>query len=604
MYACRWQIAVIILILLVFSAFLPDTQAKSQELPRVNSEEKLQELLNQSRNRVYYYGTNTINDAAVVQEYMPAAEMKSAPEFSGSNVQETGVDEADIVKTDGNYLYQVRNQEILIIKARPASELSLESTITLADMPQEIFINNNQLVVISRQDTGYHYFREERASAPAYDLKVSPDYYPYRNILNITVFDISNKKQPIKKDTFKMEGNCLSARKIEDKIYIVSTEPIYTPYRPVYYINGSRFEKPYNQIRYFPDIMHDTYLHIGTVSLNNRSQFQLDTYLSSGHNIYCSIDNLYVSASEYKPSYNRLSYNSQDSTLIFKFNLQDGVRYQAQGSVPGIIINQFSMDEYGEYFRIATTTNQWSDNNSKNAVYILNEELDEVSSLTGIAPGEKIYSTRFVDERLYMVTFKQVDPLFVIDLTPENPRILGKLKIPGFSKYLHPYNDNYLIGLGYDTTINKYGGVIQQGIKLSMFDVSNVNSPIEIDQEIIGVGGSYSEACENHLAFLLYNDLLAFPASVYEKNDKSDYGTFDFQGAYIYEVSESGFDPSGRITHLTDNDYIKAGDYWYDSSKNIKRIILIDDNIYTISDNQIKINERLTLKQLNQLSTI
>jgi selenophosphate synthetase-related protein len=240
---------------------------------------------------------------------------------------------------------------------------------------------------------------------------------------------------------------------------------------------------------------------------------------------------------------------------------------------------------------------------SQNSVYILNPELKVLSSITGIAPGERIYSTRFLQDRLYMVTFRQVDPFFVIDLNPQNPKVLGQLKIPGFSKYLHPYGDHYVIGLGYDTSLNKSGGVIQGGIKLSLYDVEDVSQPREVDTSISGDSGSYSEACENHRAFLLHHDLLAFPAQIYtERSPGNSYSSFEFQGAYIYTVSEQGFDYQGRITHLSPEDYLKAGDYWYDMNKTVRRIVVIDNNIYSISQGGIKANDKSTLKEIKHIS--
>ncbi len=580
------------------------------ELPRVNSEENMQELLSESSS-AYNKMRNTAGSGMtmdMVQEdsssmkQAPAPAMESASDYSGTNVQVEGVDEADIIKNDGEYLYQVRNNEILLVKAYPATELSVKSRIQLSESPQDIFIDDNRLVVISNDYSGYPYQYENGIVS---DLKIMPPYQ-YRNSLIISTYDTSSKTQPIKLDTFKMEGNYISSRKIGSSIFIISSQSVYTPYEPVYYINNTRIEKPYSEIRYFPDIIHDSYLNIARLNLNsNTDKFRQETYLTSGSNIYCSADNLYVTAVEYDPYYLNDYRTPQESTLIFKFNLDNGIKYSAKGVVPGTLLNQFSMDEHDGYFRIATTTNQWSSTDSQNAVYILNDNLDTANSVTGIAPGEKIYSTRFLGERLYMVTFKQLDPFFVIDLNPQNPKVLGKLKIPGFSDYLHPYEDNYILGLGYDTALTKQGGVIQGGIKLSMFDVSDVANPVEIDQVVIGTSGSSSEACDNHRAFLLYNGLLAFPANVYESDGSSSYyGIFEFQGAYIYSVSEQGLIYKGRITHLSSEDYLKAGDYWYDSSKNVRRTVIIDGNLYTISNDQIKANDRSSLQELNHLSTI
>ena len=513
-------------------------------------------------------------------------------------MQVEGVDEGDIIKSDGEYLYVVKNQEILLVKAYPAEEMSVAGRISLAQNTQEIFVEQDRLLVISR-DRLYHY---RSGAATEVEALRMPPYF--KNNIIIETYDIKDKKNPVKLDSFQMEGNYIASRKIGNQVYVISSQYLNVPCKPVYYINQTQIEKPYSEIRYFPDLLHDTYLHIAQIDLAAKHAFTLETFLSSGNQIYCSGQNLYVTGLEYGPMYMDQDYQElQTQTRIYKFQLQDGIKYQAKGQVPGTVLNQFALDEYQDHLRIATTTQEWSSTHSQNSVYILNPELKVLSSITGIAPGERIYSTRFLQDRLYMVTFRQVDPFFVIDLNPQNPKVLGQLKIPGFSKYLHPYGDHYVIGLGYDTSLNKSGGVIQGGIKLSLYDVEDVSQPREVDTSISGDSGSYSEACENHRAFLLHHDLLAFPAQIYtERSPGNSYSSFEFQGAYIYTVSEQGFDYQGRITHLSPEDYLKAGDYWYDMNKTVRRIVVIDNNIYSISQGGIKANDKSTLKEIKHIS--
>ncbi|MFA6294352.1 MAG: beta-propeller domain-containing protein, partial [Victivallales bacterium] len=301
-------------------------------------------------------------------------------------------------------------------------------------------------------------------------------------------------------------------------------------------------------------------------------------------------------------------------TKIFKFNMNDGrLAYVASGKVPGSVLNQFSMDEYEDCFRIATTQGDvWrsGEGASKNNVYVFDGAMNMVGKLEGIAPGEKIYSVRFMGERGYMVTFRTVDPFFVLDLKdPCNPRILGELKIPGYSDYLHPYDANHVIGFGKDA-VELWGAAFYMGMKMAIFDVSDVSKPREMFSEKIGDRGTDSELLRNHKALLFSKDrnLLAFPVRVMEvKGDGSgsnvlQYGSFSFQGAYVYSVNlRKGFVRKGKITHLSREDYIDAGNYWYDSEKDIERIIHIDDTLYTLSKGMIKANNLDDLRETGSL---
>ncbi|HHY22973.1 MAG TPA: copper amine oxidase, partial [Clostridiaceae bacterium] len=308
---------------------------------------------------------------------------------------------------------------------------------------------------------------------------------------------------------------------------------------------------------------------------------------------------------------------NEENTMIYKFALGKGnVIYRSKGEVPGRILNQFSMDENGKFFRIATTTGQiWRDDEftSKNNIYILNDVLDIKGKIEDIAPGEQIYSVRFMGDRAYMVTFRTVDPLFVIDLKdPEKPKILGALKIPGYSDYLHPYDENHIIGFGKDTVELK-GQAYYLGMKIALFDVTDVSNPIQKFTENIGDRGTESEILRNHKALLFSKEkgLMAFPVTVMEVKGKNkfmdngfpEYGQFSFQGAYVYNIDlVNGFTLKGRITHLSKDDYLRSGTGWYDSDKNISRLLYIKDNLYTLSNSIIKANELENLEDRNQVN--
>lgn len=265
------------------------------------------------------------------------------------------------------------------------------------------------------------------------------------------------------------------------------------------------------------------------------------------------------------------------------------------------------MDENNGYFRIATTVGSVTgtgDNKSRNNMYVLDMELKQVGEIEDIAPGEKIYSVRYMGNRAYMVTFRKVDPLFVIDLSkPEEPTILGKLKIPGYSDYLHPYDENHIIGFGKDAVVvaNEDGSwgwadedntaAYYQGMKIAMFDVTDPTNPIEMWKEEIGDRGTESELLNNHKALLFSKEknLLAFPIMVAEVNKENakawTYGDTTFVGAYVYELTlENGFELKAKLTNLTEDDWKRLGNYYYYGDKSIDRLIYIGDKLYTIAN--------------------
>ena len=241
---------------------------------------------------------------------------------------------------------------------------------------------------------------------------------------------------------------------------------------------------------------------------------------------------------------------------------------------------------------VYTNSGQYTYNN----VYVLNDQMERIGALTHLAEQETIYSTRFIGDRLYMVTFKRIDPFFVIDLsTPSKPKVLGKLKIPGYSDYLHPYDATHIIGIGKETATNDWGGVSTSGVKIALFDVSDVENPKQLDKVQIGDAGSDSAALTDHHAFLFdrNKNLLVIPIRAVSMTQvtKGDYYNNQPQawyGAYVFGLTpETGFTLKGTIQHGSgDNGY-----YYYGSSgSDVKRSLYIGDVLYTMSSKQIKAN--------------
>jgi uncharacterized secreted protein with C-terminal beta-propeller domain len=299
---------------------------------------------------------------------------------------------------------------------------------------------------------------------------------------------------------------------------------------------------------------------------------------------------------------------SEEVTAICRFAIENGqIRYIGTGEVTGHLLNQFSMDESGGNLRVATTVQGYGSSGSYeyNNVFVLDSGMKTVGSLKYIAPGEKIYATRFLGDRLYMVTFKRIDPLFVIDLSdPQNPGILGKLKIPGYSDYLHPYDRNHIIGVGKETEANAWGGVSTSGVKIALFDVSDVTRPREVEHVEIGEAGSDSEALRDHKAFLFSKekDLLVIPVrevkKVYLKEGYASYTQKIWQGAYVFGVSPSkGFTEKGSVTH---SDEDTSGYYW-GSLNAVKRSLYIGDTLYTISSSEVIATDLADMSRLREI---
>lgn len=474
-------------------------KAAKEPLPKVSSGENLRKLLAEAaqQNDYLVYGTEKMkNGAAVFNAAAPAAAATTESvgsamqdgkigtvDYSTTNVQVEGVDEADIVKTDGKYLYQVNNNRIVVAEVYPAEKMKIKKVVGLdgEDMyPIELYLDDKHLIVIGSAN----------GSIPVYSSKSKSlmpskyDYYYSNNTVKMLIYDITNKDNIKKIREVELEGSYLSSRKIGSKLYLISNKNM-----DYYSImdNGEANDTPsyrdtaikedfinidYGKIGYFPGSVEPNYMIAAGINLDNPKEgVNVSTYLGSGESIYASAQNLYVAVTRHNimqqdvpgpiiydsavPKNPEVKVSDRD-TVIYRFALNNGkLDYTGKGQVPGSILNQFSMDESNGFFRIATTKGDiWraGENTSKNNMYVLDSDLNISGSLEDVAPGERIYSVRFMGDRAYMVTFKKVDPLFVIDLKDaKNPKILGALKIPGYSDYLHPYDENHIIGFGKDT---------------------------------------------------------------------------------------------------------------------------------------------------------
>ncbi len=631
----------------------------AEKLPTIGTLENFEKLIEESQDEnLYDYGP--IRGGAMFNDMAVSAMESAAPtgsvqkkakseeaDFSGTNIQVEGVDEADIVKTDGEYLYKVNNENIVIAKIYPSDNMKLIETIKLGEeklKPLELYVDEERLLVIGTSINDIPIYRPMEKSMGKSINIYPPPYYSYSTV-KLIEYNIKDKTHIKKSREIELEGNYLSSRKIEDTLYLVSNKYLNRYYimddyneniTPAYKdtaIKDEFINIPLDEISYFPDCIGRNYLLVAAVDFSKPEEgANVSTYLGNGENIYASTENLYITVSKYnikprnpiihdsaKPNDIEVSAYNERETLVYRFAYNGNkLYYSGKGTVPGDILNQFSMDEDKGYFRIATTKPKPSNN-----LYILDNNMKITGSVEDIAPGERIYSVRFMGDRAYMVTFKTVDPLFVIDLKDaKNPKILGALKIPGYSDYLHPYDENHIIGFGKDTIeiINKDRNGKETGrtahylgMKLALFDVSDVNNPIEKYSEKIGDRGTESELLYNHKALLFSKErnLMAFPVTLMEVKGKDKgldgdriptYGDFVFQGAYIYNIDlDKGFKLKSKISHINDEDYKKAGMSWYNSESNIDRIIYIGDDLYTLSNNKIRAHDINSIKEKGEL---
>jgi len=607
-------------------------------------------------------------------------------DYSNTNIQVAGVDEPDIVKTDGEYLYIVSDNKVFIVKAAPAEdaeiicEIEVENTLNI----QNIFINNNNRLVILAQRYNYIYYAEpiRIQSSPVIEIdgesinattsEIEPVIIPppWHNSpeTHILIYDLRDLENPESVKDVSVPGHFTAARMIEDYVYLITVQYEYEilkldenqTIQPRISINNEVKEIPLLDIKYV-----DTYTQSNTItniiSVNvhdDEEETKAKIFLLGNTDIlYASKNNFYIA--NYKRSYDydmlqetiegilqpmlpdsmkleieliknlqhleeyqkqdviswilqdfaeTLTYEQQqelyrqinqlyERTTIHRIHVENGeIVYQSQGSIPGKVQNQFSLSEHNGYLRASSTMeglyidfiNSWME--EQNNIYVLNMELETVGKLEGLAPDEDIYATRFLGDKCYLVTFKQIDPFFVIDLSdPTNPTLLGELKIPGYSTYLHPYDESHIIGIGIE----------DRQIKISLFDVTDMNNPVELSKYTItkqenNWRSSQSEALYEHKAFLFDREknLLVIPAGTYSK-----------QSAYVFDITlEDGLQLKGTITHEGVTNENENYTYYYDYGNSIKRTLYIEDVLYTLSDNMLKMNNLDDLSEINSIN--
>ena len=546
-------------------------------------------------------------------------------DYSTTNIQVENVDEADIVKTDGDYIYSISEDNVIITDVKDPKQPKVVATIKSEDddIPEDIILYKDKLVVISTKGN-------------------QTQRYYYNNRMNtvVKIYNITSREKPMLTKSYEMYEPYYTSRCIDNVLYVISSGNLRKEDDKIvvgYNEDNMEKEMSIDKIKYLKDVKTTKQTLISTVDLNNETaDIKLDSYLMNISNAYVSENAIYLLNQKYnndskipikllfglKGVFGLEDYYEMDSesgyyTEIYKFDIKENVEYKAKTKVKGKTINQYSLDEKDNHLRIALYDNDGS------RVAIFDEDLKQIGISDNVAKGEKMYSSRFIGDKVYFVTYKTIDPLFVMDLSNETkPKILGKLKIPGYSTYLHPYDENHIIGIGMETkeiiNRNSNGKVISTtakvvGMKMALFDVSNVNSPVQISSVVIGDSRTTSAILTNPKALLFSKEksLIAIPVNNYSQdfevtssnnyetmiNNYTKYGKpYNAEGYFVYNINvQDGFKLKGVITHEKTN-----ATYYYSNSK-LLRGLYIDNNLYTVSETMIKVNELDSLKAVGEL---
>lgn len=517
---------------------------------------------------------------------------ESDDDFSATTEQVEGVSEADIVKTDGKYIYYLNDTHLSIFTADgEASALVSQTELSDAiakDLYGEMFIKDDRLILLKT-----NYYKNDES------------------FVLITIYDISDPTSPKKVAESCQEGNYNSSRMVGDYIYLISNSNITiseidkddpTTFVPVTETNGVCEAVPADSIyRYAQEKYTNQYTVIGAFNYKDGTLSDTASLLGGTDNIYCSQGNIILADTTYNDNDKIEGSYSQNNTIVSRLEIKGGqIEYKATGEVEGTLENQFYIDEHNGYFRFVTTVTMVTQtaksfDNSDEVYYIvesfgdstsarltvLDSDLKKTGEIKDLAQGERVYSVRFMGDIAYFVTFRQTDPLFSADLSdPNNPKILGELKIPGFSEYMYPYGDGLLLGFGMDA--DESTGITKD-LKLSMFNITDPANVTEDDITTID-GYAYSPALSDHKAMLVSPDknIIGFAAT-------DNYNSVKY---LIYTYTGDGFD---RVATLE----IEDG-YNYYAMTDV-RGLFINDSFYVVSKGALQVYDINTFLQVNRI---
>ena len=560
-----------------------------------------------------------------------------SPSFSGTNVQVAGVDELDLVKTDGEYLYAAFQSEVTILRAYPATDLQVVGRIALGNLTEPLtgsdgasavglFLDGPHLVVVANAfgygAGGYPYAAPTSPSGAPPAFAVRPDLRVAPQDTIAFVFDVSDPAAPILDHTAAITGTTYTGRMVGPTVYLVANQWVpdvngtYLP--PVFCSDGACRALAPSEIYHDPE-SEDAWDYTNLLAVNVETGGAKPMSLITGGSsvLYMSPTALYlgfykwgVAASGPTPMIAPVRWTGGRTTLYRLEASGLDITPTASADVDGTLLNQYSLDEWNGTLRVAATVRSYSANRATEvtSVYAFDRSLALLGSVGGIAPGESIFAVRFLGGYAYVVTFQKIDPLFVIDLSdPSSPVVRGFLEMPGFSQYLYPIDAGHLVGIGKDALPTEQNFSWYQGLKLSLYDVTNASDPREAANVTLGDRGTQSEVLNDPHAFLYVPDrayiVLPVALAVIDPSQYPDgvppwaYGTIVWQGAYVYQVNGStGFTYVGRIAHGNGTAYGPYGGY--DSSLQIRRSLYIGDVLYTISESEVLANSLADLSEI------
>lgn len=500
----------------------------------------------EKNNKSYNFFKDTIKGAET-------AEDTASLSYSKTNVQVENVDEADIIKNDGKYIYTASsNSENKISIYKPdGKKVKLMSQIEYNNVDDDeneafisdIYIYNNSLI----------------AQSYSYDEN-SWEY------TNIDIYSLADIKKPKKIYSFSQQGSYVSSRITNGKLLVISNRYISSDlcksdedYLPKTKINSTEKSLSPKDICIVNDSNSESFLIVSEIDLLSKENTAVSKAIAgAGTNIYCNENNLYIANSIWDDQNQArrlkdISPTLKFNTEIYKIDITSGLKFTAKATVSGAVNNQFSMDEYAGNFRIATTATD-KKSNDINKLYVFDSDLKKLGEVEGFAKGESIQAVRFSGNTAYVITYENTDPLFVIDLSnSQKPEIKGSVKISGFSTNLIPISSNQLLGIGYaDDNASPY----TDGIKFALFDVSNPEKPTVLDSKVIH--NATSEAQDNHKAILV-NGKSSFVIPYEDVNSENGY-TFNLKaGAITFEVKDNRINISKKYaTKILSGDIVRS----------------------------------------------